>query len=813
MSQRGDGANETPSTPTVSNTEFLEELRKGAAPGDSLWLAHFIGDPEHAQGNWAGRAYGADDHARREADDPGWHRQNTYFAVSSVRKDGDGRLARRLGNLGRPLALVIDDPDDSKLNGTPSWVLETSPNNYQIGVFIDIEDDEIPIFNALVRRMSKAGMMGHDTSGNNAVRYVRLPMGMNLKPRDSGPFKTVMRVWNPGQRLGLADAAMVFGVDLDVVIKEMITNTLTDDSGITYSADRPGDAGVDAEGRELALAAMARDILTGNSLHDPTMRLAASLVASGMAGGAAVNLIRGLMDASMAPRDDRWTERWKDVPRLVRQAQEKFPFSPRDREPRERPKVQALSAAAMGLPKVSELTDLTVGLGLKVTARPPAWVEPSTPAGVDGAPVGVIPESEPRVATEENPGSGVQNPGVVTAAWVAPATVVAAEPVVYLKSLGEMAKSRSRVDWLVAGYLEANCLSMMYGPSGGGKSFVALSLGLAVARGTPWYGHKVKQGMVIYVCGEGFEGLDRRAQAYIKHNKMTAEEADAVPFYRTMKRVDISDHESVAELAEVVAETQRLKGGGPVGMVQIDTFNRNMSGDENTQKDVTLFFTNVIEMIQMRFKCHVMVVHHSGHGMDRARGSSVMRATVDQEFYVRPEGKGSLSFACKKMKDADEPPTLMFDITSVTLIEETQFEAGDTSAVLEPHGDPLDAVIHTTKDKKQITKRDIIAIAPRTRNEPIKDLCVLLSVANSTFGRLLQLLADEGLLVKKTDTGKTRDTYYEVSEIGVMKATRDGHDVTVGGKKVQGKNPPPVSASADEDDDLSDEAGEAGEEL
>lgn len=809
MSQRGDGANETPSTPIVSNTEFVEELRKGAAPGDSLWLAHFIGDPNRERGEWLGRAYGADDHAKREADDPGWHRQNTYFAVSSVQRDADGRLARRLGNLGRPLALVVDDPDYSKLNGTPSWVLETSPNNYQIGVFLDIEDDEIPVFNALVRRMSKAGMMGHDTSGNNAVRYVRLPMGMNLKPRDSGPFKTVMRVWNPGQRLGLADAAMVFGVDLDVVIKEMITNTLTDDSRITYGADRPGDAGTDAEGRELAIATMARDILTGNSLHDPTMRLAASLVASGLAGGAAVNLIRGLMDASMADRDDRWTERWKDVPRLVRQAQEKF--SPAQREPRERPKVQALSAVAMGLPKVSDLTDLTVGLGLNVTARAPAWVEPSL----------VIQESETTVipgavtvisAPAADRGVNLGGPSA-EAAWVAPATVVVAEPVVYLKSLGEMAKSRSRVDWLVAGYLEANCLSMMYGPSGGGKSFVALSLGLAVARGTPWYGHKVKQGMVIYVCGEGFEGLDRRAQAYIKHNKMTAEEADAVPFYRTMKRVDISDHESVAELAEVVAETQRLKGGGPVGMVQIDTFNRNMSGDENTQKDVTLFFTNVIEMIQMRFKCHVMVVHHSGHGMDRARGSSVMRATVDQEFYVRPEGKGSLSFTCKKMKDADEPPTLMFDITSVTLIEETQFEAGDTSAVLEPHGDPLDAVIHTTKDKKQITKRDIISIAKRTRDEPIRDLCVGLSVTKSTLGRLLNKLADDGMLIKKNDTGKKDDVYYEVSEIGVAKASRDGHDVTVGGKKVQRKNAPPVSASAVEDDDQDDEAGEDGEEL
>ena len=43
-----------------------------------------------------------------------------------------------------------------------------------------------------------------------------------------------------------------------------------------------------------------------------------------MGEGAAVNFLRALMDASTAPRDDRWEERRADIPRLVKSAAEKF---------------------------------------------------------------------------------------------------------------------------------------------------------------------------------------------------------------------------------------------------------------------------------------------------------------------------------------------------------------------------------------------------------------------------------------------------------------------------------------------------------
>ena len=65
-------------------------------------------------------------------------------------------------------------------------------------------------------------------------------------------------------------------------------------------------------------------VRAGLELHDSLRDLAAKLVMSGMAGGAAVNFLRGLMEGSNAPRDGRWQERHDDIPRLVGDAEGKF---------------------------------------------------------------------------------------------------------------------------------------------------------------------------------------------------------------------------------------------------------------------------------------------------------------------------------------------------------------------------------------------------------------------------------------------------------------------------------------------------------
>jgi phage/plasmid primase-like uncharacterized protein len=70
--------------------------------------------------------------------------------------------------------------------------------------------------------------------------------------------------------------------------------------------------------------------------------------------------------------------------------------------------------------------------------------------------------------------------------------------------------------WLIMDWLQANSLTMMYGKSGCGKTFAAISEACAIASGMKeWCGHEItKQGNVIYFCGEAASGLRLRIKAW-----------------------------------------------------------------------------------------------------------------------------------------------------------------------------------------------------------------------------------------------------------------------------------------------------------
>ena len=67
-------------------------------------------------------------------------------------------------------------------------------------------------------------------------------------------------------------------------------------------------------------AFLTDSIHAGRDLHDSLRDLAAKMVRSGMSPGAVVNFLYGLMDTSLGPHDARWSERRRDIPRLVDRA-------------------------------------------------------------------------------------------------------------------------------------------------------------------------------------------------------------------------------------------------------------------------------------------------------------------------------------------------------------------------------------------------------------------------------------------------------------------------------------------------------------
>jgi RecA-family ATPase len=71
-------------------------------------------------------------------------------------------------------------------------------------------------------------------------------------------------------------------------------------------------------------APLIKGVLTAENYHAALVTLAAKMLVAGMSDGAAVNLLRGLMESSIGPRNDRWEVRYGDIPRAVSTAREKF---------------------------------------------------------------------------------------------------------------------------------------------------------------------------------------------------------------------------------------------------------------------------------------------------------------------------------------------------------------------------------------------------------------------------------------------------------------------------------------------------------
>lgn len=211
----------------ISNEEFLR-----AVFGDDLQLAHvtaFSESPDKLDPNdreqsarcWAG----------------GWYSQkkrslkpelNTYFTISIFEPFADDsgcKRAKRRKSLHRVTCCIVVDDVGTKVPRdvvtlAPSWQLETSPGNCQVGYILagGGETDRMRV-EGLVNAMVAKGLAveGNDPGMKGVTRYVRLPQGSNLKSayiKQFGPsgWRCCLTEWKPERTYTIADLAKAFGI-------------------------------------------------------------------------------------------------------------------------------------------------------------------------------------------------------------------------------------------------------------------------------------------------------------------------------------------------------------------------------------------------------------------------------------------------------------------------------------------------------------------------------------------------------------------------------------------------------------------------
>ena len=198
--------------------------------------------------------------------------------------------------------------------------------------------------------------------------------------------------------------------------------------------------------------------------------------------------------------------------------------------------------------------------------------------------------------------------------------------------------------WLIRGVMEEGTLAVLYGPSGGGKTFVALDWALSLATGSQWHGLFVKQGPVVYIAAEGGAGIKKRVRAWLNREGLT----DDPPAFFILEAPQLRDVEDVVLLLRRIRERTRQPS-----LIVIDTFAASAVGaDENTARDVGEWIA-AARRIQRETGATVMAVHHTGKKGSDERGSSALRAGV--ETMIRAAKSGTvITITNDKQKDHGE---------------------------------------------------------------------------------------------------------------------------------------------------------------
>jgi len=263
-------------------------------------------------------------------------------------------------------------------------------------------------------------------------------------------------------------------------------------------------------------------------------------------------------------------------------------------------------------------------------------------------------------------------------------------------------------NWLVRGFIAADSTNVIFGDSGTGKSFVTIDLLCHIAAGMPWCGSRVKQGNVLYIAGEGQNGIIRRFKAWFEAHP-GHDEAIANIEVRTIPAA-LCDPEATALLVQEIAEM-----ADKPRVIAIDTLARNFGGgDENATKDMNQFVAG-LDALRMATGAAIVVPHHSGHGdKNRGRGSSVLRAAVDGEFQVERCGTGGtndiITLRCSKMKDSEPPGARSWELTQQLLPWCDEEGTPMNSAVLVPVDHEAEEQSGTFHQKQRLSPAQRIAM-------------------------------------------------------------------------------------------------------
>lgn len=302
--------------------------------------------------------------------------------------------------------------------------------------------------------------------------------------------------------------------------------------------------------------------------------------------------------------------------------------------------------------------------------------------------------------------------------WAERMKAYAAEMGIKLDTTDDI-KSQEPITYLVDGNkLPDASTTMLYGPPGCGKSFLALNWAGGVA---------AQEKSVFYVINEGQRGYRNRAAAWEQHHKKSLSDRviwqkDAINLYT----------------GENFGTWLNLWSIDPPDLVIFDSLQMSMVGaDENGGKDMS----HVISRCQAinALGTAVLLVHHTRKDGTAYRGHSSMLGDID--MMIGMSGTDRMArLTCEKTKDDERFKDERYELIVITLPD------GETSCVVMP----TDKVMHTDSDELTATELRVLEVLAQSIYVEAgcgwKRLCDEAGASNSTMSVTLSRLKDRGMI-------------------------------------------------------------------
>lgn len=240
-------------TITIGNIDFLRMIFGDTSSDERPIIVSFKGSPlDVAKPKWFGKPWTDASIIELPSD------ANNYFSLARFKPNEIGEYRRKKSQFHTLHAVMLDDigskiPVD-RLTLEPSWILETSPENFQVGYLLAEPINDSKLADQLMNAIVSAGLCDPGANGPTA-RLARLPVAMNGKHEPS--FQCQLKSWLPDNRYSIRE--LIDGLQLEIIEKKRTKRDYnkTEDAGDADSEQiwtpRPEENAVLAALRSLGL--------------------------------------------------------------------------------------------------------------------------------------------------------------------------------------------------------------------------------------------------------------------------------------------------------------------------------------------------------------------------------------------------------------------------------------------------------------------------------------------------------------------------------------------------------------------------------